>query len=145
MNQDTERIVVNGKEVPVLEQHKSNSDYVTDKQQVFIIGSKGIPAAYGGFETFVEKLTEYNVSDKIRYHIARMGKDYMRYEYNHAKCFNIKVPEIGSAKAVYYDLAALDYCIKYCKARPSIKKPIFYVLACRIGPFIWYFKNTTFK
>lgn len=27
-------------------------------QHVFIIGSKGIPANYGGYETFVEKLTE---------------------------------------------------------------------------------------
>ena len=26
-------------------------------KHVFIIGSKGIPAAYGGFETFVENLT----------------------------------------------------------------------------------------
>ena len=27
-------------------------------KNVYIIGSKGIPAKYGGFETFVEKLTE---------------------------------------------------------------------------------------
>ena len=27
------------------------------KKAVYIIGSKGIPAKYGGFETFVEKLT----------------------------------------------------------------------------------------
>ena len=27
-------------------------------KSVYIIGSKGIPANYGGFETFVEKLTE---------------------------------------------------------------------------------------
>ncbi|MCB5942947.1 DUF1972 domain-containing protein, partial [bacterium 210820-DFI.6.52] len=27
-------------------------------KHIFIIGSKGIPAKYGGFETFVEKLTE---------------------------------------------------------------------------------------
>ena len=29
------------------------------KKHVFIIGSKGIPAKYGGYETFVEKLTYY--------------------------------------------------------------------------------------
>ena len=28
-------------------------------QTVYIVGSKGIPAKYGGFETFVEKLTEH--------------------------------------------------------------------------------------
>ena len=27
-------------------------------QSIYIVGSKGIPAKYGGFETFVEKLTE---------------------------------------------------------------------------------------
>ena len=27
-------------------------------QHVFIIGSKGIPASYGGYETFVDRLTE---------------------------------------------------------------------------------------
>ena len=27
-----------------------------EKQHVFIVGSKGIPAEYGGFETFVDKL-----------------------------------------------------------------------------------------
>jgi len=37
---------------------------------VFIIGSKGIPAKYGGFETFVEKLTEYKKDERIKYHVA---------------------------------------------------------------------------
>ncbi|RBN42665.1 hypothetical protein DMN50_03850, partial [Priestia megaterium] len=30
-------------------------------KNVFIIGSKGIPAKYGGFETFVEYLTKMKV------------------------------------------------------------------------------------
>ena len=129
------------RKVQVLEQHKKNSQYRTKKQQVFIIGSKGIPANYGGFETFVEKLTEYQVSNKIRYHVACMSDNNSRYEYNGAKCFNIKVPNIGPAKAIYYDIAALKECIEYCKARPAIRKPIFYILACRIGPFIGHYKK----
>lgn len=56
---------INGKKVRELEQHRKNPVYKTKKQQVFIIGSKGIPAAYGGFETFVDKLKEYQKSDKI--------------------------------------------------------------------------------
>lgn len=134
-------IEVNGKKVLKVEEHRTNEQYATQKKQIFIIGSKGIPAAYGGFETFVEKLTEYQVSDKIRYHVARLGKDSDRYEYNGAKCFNVKVPNIGPASAIYYDIAALKYCIEYCKARPSIKNPIFYILTCRIGPFIGYYKK----
>ena len=136
-----EIIEVNGRKVTLLSQHKTNPDYKTEKQQVFIIGSKGIPAAYGGFETFVEKLTEYQVSDKIRYHVSRIADDSIRYGYNGAKCFDIKVPDIGAAKAIYYDVAALKACINYCKARPSIQHPISYVLACRIGPFIGLLKK----
>ncbi len=132
---------VNNQQVKKLKKHKTNPVFYSEKQQVFIIGSKGIPAAYGGFETFVEKLTEYQVSDKIRYHVARIGKDTERYEYNGAKCFNVNVPDVGAAKAIYYDIAALQYCINYCKARPSINQPIFYVLACRIGPFIGHLKK----
>jgi len=120
---------------------KINSDYKTEKHQVFIIGSKGIPANYGGFEKFVEKLTEYQKSDKIRYHVARLSDKFSRYEFNGAKCFDIPVPHIGSAKAIYYDISALKYCIKYCKERPSIKQPIFYILACRIGLFIGHYKK----
>lgn len=133
-------ITINDKEVRVLKD-KNPLTYSTKKKQVFIVGSKGIPSAYGGFETFVEKLTEQKKNQNIRYHVACMSDNNMRYEYNNAKCFNVKVPEIGPAKAVYYDIIALSRCIKYCKKRKSIEKPIFYVLACRIGPFIWYFKK----
>ena len=134
-------IEINGKKVQKLKRHKANPDYRTDKQQVFIIGSKGIPANYGGYETFVDKLTEYQVSNQIRYHVSRLAGDTTRYEFNGAKCFDVKVPDIGAAKAIYYDLAALQYSIDYCKARPSIKHPIFYILACRIGPFIGHYKK----
>ena len=44
-----------------------------DIQHVYIIGSKGIPASYGGFETFVENLTAYKKSDQIFYHVACMS------------------------------------------------------------------------
>ncbi|MBE5962330.1 MAG: glycosyltransferase family 1 protein [Lachnospiraceae bacterium] len=137
----TNLVEIGGKNVRLLKQHRKNPDYCTEKQQVFIIGSKGIPANYGGFETFVEKLTEYQVSNKIHYHVACMADNNLRFEYNGAKCFNIKVPNIGPAKAIYYDIAALKQCIEYCKARPSITRPIFYVLACRIGPFIGHYKK----
>lgn len=141
MPYETSYIVVNGKTVRSIEQHKANPEYYSEKQHVFIVGCKGIPAAYGGFETFVEKLTEYQVSQDIHYHVARIAEDNVRYEYNGAKCFDVKVPNMGPAKAIYYDIKALKSCIAYCKARPAIKKPIFYVLACRIGPFIGRLKK----
>ena len=45
----------------------------SEKKHVFIIGSKGIPAQYGGFETFVEKLTEYQKDESIQYYVACMN------------------------------------------------------------------------
>lgn len=39
-------------------------------QDVFIIGSRGLPAKYGGFETFVEELISHQSSKNIRYHVA---------------------------------------------------------------------------
>ena len=116
---------------------------MTAERHVFIVGSKGIPANYGGFETFVEKLTQNQRDRRILYHVARIDTKNreFRYEYNGAYCFNVKVPDVGPAKAVMYDLAALDHCIEYCKQRPYIVEPIFYVLACRIGPFIQQYKK----
>ena len=108
---------------------------------VFVVGSKGIPAMYGGFETFVEKLTEYRQSGAIQYHVSRMAEDELRFKYNGAICFDVDVPDIGPARAVYCDLAALRHCIEYCRIHPEIHNPVFYVLACRIGPFIAQFKK----
>lgn len=109
-------------------------------KEVFIIGSKGIPAKYGGFETFVEKLTEKRISNNIAYHVACLSNNNDVFYHNNARCFNIKVPNIGSAKAVYYDIEALRRVIKYIK-KNNIENAIVYVLACRIGPFIGYYKK----
>ena len=109
-------------------------------KHVFIIGSKGIPAKYGGFETFVEKLTEHQKSEEIKYHVSCLAQDNREFEHNGARCFNINVPDIGAAKAVYYDIAAFKECIRYIKDN-KIENPIVYVLACRIGPFIGSLKR----
>ena len=42
---------------------------------VYIVGSKGIPAKYGGFETFVEKLTEFQQDKDIQYYVACMREN----------------------------------------------------------------------
>lgn len=111
-----------------------------NEQHIFIIGSKGIPAKYGGFETFVENLTARKKNKNIKYYIACMAKDNNEFEHNDAKCFNINVPNIGPTKAVYYDLMALRKCIKDIKLN-NITNGVIYILACRIGPFIGHYKK----
>lgn len=116
-------------------------------KNVYIIGSKGIPAKYGGFETFVEKLTENQKNHDIKYFVACMRENSAKsnitddmFEHNGATCFNIDVPNIGPARAIAYDIAALNRSIEIAKENSDVN-PIFYVLACRIGPFINHFKR----
>lgn len=129
-------------------------------QHVFVIGAKGL-GNYGGYETFIDKLTEYHQDNKnIKYHIACKlnGKGYMdesklhnvkkidntHFIYHAADCFKVRVPEIGSGQAIFYDIYALKDSIQYCK-RNNINHPIFYILACRIGPFIGRYVNQIHK
>lgn len=105
------------------------------KKHVFIIGSKGIPAAYGGYETFVDKLTEYRQDKNIQYHVACAVDELKEsFTYNHAHCFNIRWKKIGPARAIIYDWDAFRYCLKYIK-KNKIPDAVIYVLACRMGPF----------
>lgn len=131
-----------------------------DVQNVFLIGAKSL-GAYGGYETFVNKLTEYHQNDKrIKYHVAckANGDGYMdetklkgvtniikkngetkEFTYHNAHCFKIRIPEkLGPAQAIYYDIKALSECCKYIKNN-HVKHPIVYIMACRIGPFMKHF------
>lgn len=116
-----------------------------DVQHVFIVGSKGIPGNYGGYETFVDKLTEYHQNNpNLKYHVACKAKDTKTFEYHNADCFDVKVPSIGPAQAIYYDVAALNQCVKYIRQH-NIWHPIVYILACRIGPFADHFQKVIHK
>jgi len=114
-------------------------------QHVFIVGSKGIPGAYGGYETFVDKLTEYHQDhESLRYHVACKATQNGEFEYHNARCFQIKVPNLGPAQAIYYDVAALKHCCGYIE-KNQIVHPIVYILACRIGPFMKHFVKKIHK
>lgn len=120
-------------------------------QHVFLVGAKSL-GAYGGYETFIDKLTEYHQNNPdIKYHVAVKANGQGshvpdgvevtngRYTYHNADCFEIKIPEkLGPAQAIYYDCAALNRSIKIIKEQ-SIKNPIVYIMTCRIGPFFNYY------
>lgn len=129
-------------------------------QHVFLVGAKSL-GAYGGYETFVYKLTEYHQNKKnIKYHVAckANGDGCMdetkvdgvtrindhEFEFHNAHCFKIDIPQIGPAQAIYYDVAALKACCKYIKEH-RIKHPIVYIMACRIGPFADHFYKEIHK
>ncbi|GIP27525.1 rhamnosyltransferase [Paenibacillus sp. J23TS9] len=109
-------------------------------KHIFIIGSKGIPARYGGFETFVEQLTARRMNKEIRYHVACLSDQSGEFEHNGARCFQVQVPKVGSARAVLYDLQSLKICIRYIEQH-QLTDCVIYILACRIGPFFYPYKR----
>lgn len=130
-------------------------------QHVFLVGAKSL-GNYGGYETFIDKLTEYHQNNnKLKYHVAckangdgcmnpykttgaKIISDH-EFIYHNAHCFRISIPQkLGSAQAVYYDVAALRECLDIIK-KQHIKSPIIYIMACRIGPFIKYFYKKIHK
>ena len=126
-------------------------------QHVFLVGAKSL-GAYGGYETFVNKLTEYHQYNKnIKYHVAVKANGQGAavpdgailneggYLYHNADCFEIKIPEkLGPAQAIYYDCAALKKSIEIIKEQ-EIKSPIVYIMTCRIGPFFNHYAKQIHK
>lgn len=107
---------------------------------VFIIGSKGIPAQYGGFESFVDNLTGRKNNSAVNYHVSCLSDVSGELFYNNARCFKIGVKNFGSARAVLYDLLSINDSIQYIK-KHGLPDSTIYILACRIGPFLWLFKR----
>jgi rhamnosyltransferase len=107
---------------------------------IFIIGSKGIPANYGGFETFVEKLTTWRQDSRIHYHVSCMADEDSEFDFKGVHCFQIKTPKIGSAAPVIYDLRSLQESLRYIE-KHGLKNCIIYICACRIGPFLLFYKD----
>lgn len=130
-------------------------------KHIFLVGAKSL-GSYGGYETFINKLTEYHQNDeRIQYHIVckANGDGSMdpyktegveiisetEFWYHNAQCLRIRVPEkLGSAQAIYYDIKALQLCCEIIK-RDRIKNPVVYIMACRIGPFIRAFYSKIHK
>ena len=109
-------------------------------KNIFIIGSRGLPAQYGGFETFVEKLISHKVSPAIRYHVACLSDESTgnHFDYKGADCFTVNPPKLGPARVIAYDMMAINYSLKLIK-KEGIQSPIFYILGNTIGAFIVHF------
>ena len=64
------------------------------KNKIAIIGTAGVPAIYGGFETLAEYLTQY------------LGKKYALTVYCSSKSYSHKMAEYNDVKLVYLPLNA---------------------------------------
>ncbi len=76
--------------------------------KVAIIGTVGIPAKYGGFETLVEQLVRHDSSDEIQYAVYCSKKSYNeeRWVYHGAKTEYVNLNANGM-QSVLYDIVSL--------------------------------------
>ena len=92
-------------------------------QHVFLVGAKSL-GAYGGYETFINKLTEYHQSNPdIKYHVAVKangqgasvpdGVEVVngRYTYHNADCLlSGKLNDAPSGRLFRADFRTLQMC-----------------------------------
>jgi glycosyltransferase involved in cell wall biosynthesis len=76
--------------------------------KVAILGTRGIPARYGGFETFAEKLAVGLVADGVDVTVfCEAGNESEPDVYHGVKLRYISVPSIGPLQTVLFDLLSL--------------------------------------
>lgn len=111
-------------------------------RHVFIIGSRGLPAQYGGFETFVEALVSHQVSHQLKYHVACLSDDRtgQHFDFRGADCFTVNPPKLGPARVIAYDMMAIHYALSYIK-KHDLKRPVIYILGNTIGLFMSLFAS----
>ena len=132
-----------------------------NKVDCYIVGAKGV-SFYGGYESFVQKLLQYNKDNNlINYHVAckangdgamdvekldgisALDKD--GFKYCGSECHFIHVNEkLKSAQAIQYDTKALRIFCKHIKNN-NVERPVVYILACRIGPFVKHYVKKIHK
>ncbi|MBJ6746130.1 DUF1972 domain-containing protein [Streptococcus sp. 121] len=111
-------------------------------QDVYIIGSRGLPAKYGGFETFVQELVTRKQDSRMAYHVACLSDEesYQHFDFQGTDCFTICPPQLGPARVIVYDTMALNYALKLAEKSGS-ERPVFYILGNTMGPLVRFFTN----
>ena len=124
------------------------------QQHIFIVGAKSV-GQYGGFEAFLaELIRQHRDGGQFRYTVTVKANGYgcmdesaldgvTREDKNvfiwqGARIVKLPVPQIGSAQAVSLDLKGLSWCLRCCETQ-GITAPVFYLLACRVGPFLGHY------
>jgi rhamnosyltransferase len=104
--------------------------------KIAIIGCRGIPAKYGGFETFAQGLTEnlvknnFDVTVSCEYEPSESRRD--GYEGARLDYFPVKPPKNYFLRKVYENLSDIYFLIKL-----SRKHDLIYFLGIEVGMFLF--------
>lgn len=111
------------------------------KKKLAIIGTVGLPARYGGFETLAEELVKY-LSEDFEITVYCSGKFYAKEEqqstYNGAKLKYIPL-EANGFQSIPYDIYSIFHA--------SVKADILLILGvsgCIVLPFVKFFSKKRF-
>jgi glycosyltransferase involved in cell wall biosynthesis len=85
-----------------------------NKVKITIVGTKGLPANYGGFETLVENLTKY-LGKKTETYVYCEGKS-NNYYYNNAQLHFINIKANG-IQSIIYDTFSLLHSVLFIKPK----------------------------
>ncbi len=112
-------------------------------KNVFIIGSRGYKAKYGGWETFVTSLVD-NYNDKdTKFYISEYTNDKNKKVYSvsdNILVFPIYVGNYKSATMFIYTIKAFKYCYNYIKDN-KIDNSYLYVLGLKLFNYLKRYRN----
>ncbi|MBB7296194.1 DUF1972 domain-containing protein, partial [Escherichia coli] len=105
-------------------------------KKIAIIGTVGIPASYGGFETLVENLTRYN-SSGVEYNVFCSSFHYKSHQKKHNGARLIYIPlKANGWQSIAYDIISLAYSI-------FLKPDVILILGVSGCSFLPFFKLLT--
>ena len=81
-------------------------------KKIAVVGTVGIPACYGGFESLVQNLVDYQ-SEDVTYTVFCSSKHYKNKpaHYKNARLEYISLKANG-ASSIFYDIYSLFRCLK---------------------------------
>lgn len=112
-------------------------------KHIFIIGSRGYHAKYGGFETFVTKLVDNYNEDDIIFHVSGLSdtSNILGNKVNdNLITDSFYVKENGGLKMLLCTIKAFLYYLKYIK-KYNINNSYIYVLGLKLGPLLKIYKR----
>lgn len=86
------------------------------KKKIHLLGTRGIPAAHGGFETFVQNLAPYLVKSgwEVLVYCQHQGSDDIYYsEYDGITLVHVSVRNSGTLGTIHFDWLSLKHALQH--------------------------------
>lgn len=115
------------------------------KKNIFIVGSRGYHAKYGGWETFVSKLVDHYQDDDTTFYVGELSDDpdrdlIMERVNDNLYLSPIYIRTKKSIKMFFYAMKSYKYALDYIRLN-KIENSYIYVLGLKLGPLLSFYKR----